>query len=179
MKIELAPIDSIIPYINNPRKNTDSAITKVAASIKEFGWQQAIVVGADMVIIAGHTRFLAAKKLGLTEVPIKIADNLTDAQIKAYRINDNRSAQESLWDEELLKIEMESLQELGADLDITGFDPEEIEKLFKEIGVEDEPSDKELEPTFEVVVECKNEREQQKVFDLLQSQGYKCKPLSL
>ena len=91
MNIVNKKIEDIIPYIRNPRKN--QAIDKVAGSLKEFGFRQPIVVDKQMVIIAGHTRFEAAKKLGIKEVPIHIADNLTPAQVKAYRIADNRVAQ--------------------------------------------------------------------------------------
>jgi ParB-like chromosome segregation protein Spo0J len=85
MKIELKPIDSIVPYIRNPRRN-EKAIPKVKASLKEFGFRQPIVVDQKNVIVVGHTRWLAAKELGLKEVPIHVADNLTPAQIQAYRI---------------------------------------------------------------------------------------------
>ena len=95
MNIELWDIGRVIPYARNARKIPDKAVNKVAASIKEFGWRQPIVVDRESVIIVGHARLLAAQKLGLTQVPVHVADNLTPAQVKAYRIMDNRSHQET------------------------------------------------------------------------------------
>ena len=129
MTIINKPADSLIPYINNPRKNT-SAVDKVAASIKEFGFKVPIIIDSDNVIVAGHTRLLAAKKLGIESVPCVIADDLSPAQIKAYRIADNKTAEFAEWDDELLKIELEALERLDFDLDLTGFDKSEIEKLL-------------------------------------------------
>jgi len=97
MKIELWPIDKLIPYARNARKIPQAAIDKVAASIKEFGWRQPIVVDVDGVIVAGHVRLLAAKQLGEKKVPVHVASGLTPGQIKAFRLMDNRSHQESGW----------------------------------------------------------------------------------
>src|ERR1700693_4701396 len=110
MKITYWPIESIIRFARNSRKIPEKAIDKVAASIKEFGWRQAIVVDKDGVIICGHTRLLAARKLGLKQVPIHVADNLTPAQVKAYRLMDNRSHEETEWDLDLLGPELEELR---------------------------------------------------------------------
>jgi DNA modification methylase len=129
MKVELIEISKIIPYANNPRKN-EAAIAKVAASIQEFGFRQPIVVDSEFVIVAGHTRLLAARQLGLAEVPVHIANGLTEAQIKAYRIADNRSNQEAEWDDELLAIELGDLEDKGFNLEMTGFDAEELDKLM-------------------------------------------------
>ena len=120
-------IDEIIPYVNNPRKN-DNAVDKVASSIKNFGWKVPIVIDNNNEIVAGHTRYKAAKKLGIKEIPCVVADDLTKAQIKAYRIADNRVAEEATWDEELLKIEFEGIKDMDLDIALTGFDLEEIEK---------------------------------------------------
>ena len=101
MKVELIDIGRVIPYARNPRHN-DGAISKVAASIKEFGFRQPIVVDKDYVIIVGHTRLLAAQNIGIEKVPVHIAEGLTEAQVKAYRIADNRTHEEAQWDDELL-----------------------------------------------------------------------------
>lgn len=130
MKIIQVSLDKIIPYARNPRVNTQSAVDKVKSSIHEFGWQQPIVVDKEYIIIAGHTRYLAAKQLGLTEVPVHVAEHLTPAQIQAYRITDNRSAQESKWDDELLKIELFDLKSMDYDLGLTGFDGVELGTFF-------------------------------------------------
>lgn len=129
MQVELVALNRVIPYARNPRKN-DAAISKVAASIKEYGFRQPIVVDVDMVIIAGHTRLQAAQQLGLQKVPVHIADGLSPAQIKAYRLADNRTHEDAEWDEELLAIELGELDELGFDLDLTGFDAIELEELM-------------------------------------------------
>lgn len=129
MKIELIATDKVIPYARNPRHNAQ-AVAKLAASIKEFGFRQPIVVDSAMVIIVGHTRLLAAQQLGLTEVPVHIAEGLSSAQVKAYRLADNRVAEEATWDDDLLTIELGELSEEGFSLDLTGFDTDELDKLL-------------------------------------------------
>ncbi len=129
MKVELIEIGRVIPYARNPRKN-EAAIAKVAASIKEYGFRQPIVVDEEMVIIAGHTRLQAAQTLALKKVPVHVATGLTPAQIKAYRLADNRTHEDAEWDEELLAIELGELNDLGFDLDLTGFDAIELEELL-------------------------------------------------
>lgn len=130
MKVEIIPIGKVIPYARNPRRN-DHAVAKVAGSIKEFGWRQPIVVDKDMVIIAGHTRLLAAQQLKLKKVPVHVAEGLTEAQVKAYRLADNRTHEDAEWDEDLLKIELGELKDMDFDLDITGFDPDELNRLLE------------------------------------------------
>lgn len=125
MQTEAVDIGKVIPYARNPRRN-DAAISKVAASLQEFGWQQPIVVDADMVVVAGHTRLEAARSLGMTEVPVHVAAGLTPEQVKAYRIADNRVGQEAEWDEELLRLELGELESLEFPLDLTGFDADEL-----------------------------------------------------
>ena len=133
MKIEIVDINTIKPYENNPRKLKDSAIEKVAKSIKEFGFRQPIVVDKEKIIVVGHTRYRASKKLGLTNLPITIADNLTPEQINAYRIADNRTNEEAEWDIELLKSELKDLQLKDFDLDLTAFDEDQLNNfLFEE-----------------------------------------------
>ena len=125
-RLELWPPSRCIPYARNARVIPDSAVGKVAASIKEFGFKQPIVVDAEGVIVAGHTRLLAAERLGLDAVPVLVADDLTPAQVKAYRLADNRTGQEATWDYELLGIELEDLAGLDIDLSLTGFEPHEF-----------------------------------------------------
>ena len=139
MKVIDLSLDSLIPYARNPRKN-DGAVDKVAASIKEFGWRSPIVVDEEMVILAGHTRYKAAKKLGLTDAPVHIAEGLTEAQKRAYRIADNRVAEEAEWDYDFLKIELDDLGDL---LDVAGFDQDELDKILvpePTVGLTDEDS---------------------------------------
>ena len=132
MQIKLAEISNIKPYENNPRKLSEQAIEKVAMSLKEYGFRQPIVVDKDMVIVAGHTRFRASKKLGLKQVPISVIDNLSEEQINAYRIADNRTAEESEWDNELLKMEIKDLEAKDFKLDLLGFNDEQLNNILFE-----------------------------------------------
>jgi hypothetical protein len=129
-KIEYLDINTLIPYVNNPRKNLN--VDKVASSILEFGFQQPIVVDKNKTIIVGHTRYEASKKLGLTKVPVLIAD-LSETQSKAYRIADNRLNEDSLWDNKLLDLEIKELESLNFDKTILGFDQKEIDGIFKDV----------------------------------------------
>jgi len=129
MNIEEIEIDKLIPYHNNPRKN--QAVDKVASSIKEYGFQQPIVVDKNMVVIVGHTRLMGAKKLGLDKVPTIIAD-LSETQAKAYRIADNRINEESNWDNDLLNLEINNLLEENFNIENLGFDENEINKILNE-----------------------------------------------
>lgn len=109
MEIKQIPITDVKPYTANPRVISDSAVDAVAQSIEKFGWQQPIVIDGDNFIVAGHTRFLAAKKLNHKVVPVKQSENLTEDQIKAFRILDNKLGELTTWDDGLLQAEMESI----------------------------------------------------------------------
>ena len=134
MEIKQLKLKDLIPYANNPRKK--QAIDKVASSIKEFGWQQPIVVDEEMVIVVGHTRYQAAQKLGLDKVPVQIATGLTEAQIKAYRLADNKLNENADWDNELLKIEIGALIDVGFDLSTLGFNEDELNEFFLDVNSE-------------------------------------------
>jgi len=125
MHIELWNTDRLIPYEKNPRLN-DPAVDAVAASLKEFGWRQPIVVDAEGVIVVGHTRWKGAKKLGLSQVPVHVAVDLTPEQARAYRIADNQTATLADWDPALLTLELKGLEALDFDLGLLGFDPEDL-----------------------------------------------------
>ena len=129
-QIEPRDTDSLIPYANNSRTHSDTQISQVAASIKEFGFTNPVLIDEQGGIIAGHGRVMAAKKLGLAEVPCVVLDGLSEAQKKAYIIADNKLALNSGWDADMLKVEMERLGELGFDLSLTGFDDLELGALF-------------------------------------------------
>lgn len=157
MQIEYIQTVDLVPYVNNPRLNDGEAVDKVAASIKEYGFKSPIIVDKDNVIIAGHTRYKAAKKLNLDTVPIIKADDLTPTQIKAFRIADNKVSEFSAWDNELLTLELEELQELDIDIELTGFETSEIDELLInfEAGTEDEQGDlSKLEDKEEKTVCC-------------------------
>jgi len=143
MQIQLIETNKLLPYINNPRKNLN--IDKVASSIKEFGFQQPIVVDKNFTIIVGHTRFEAAKKLGLKEVPVQVAD-LSINQAKAYRIADNRLNQDANWDTKLLNLEFNDLLSENVNLDTLGFCNDELDNLLLKT---DEESDIDLNEDIE------------------------------
>jgi DNA modification methylase len=129
MKIELRKIDDVTPYDKNPRVN-DDAVDVVAGSLREFGFRQPIVVDTAGVIVVGHTRWKAAKKLGLEKIPVHVATDLTPEQIKAYRIADNQTATIAEWDYDLLPIELSELQACNYDLGLLGFDDDELLKIL-------------------------------------------------
>ena len=135
MKVEQRKTTEIKPYDKNPRDN-DGAVEAVARSIREYGFRQPIVVDADGVIIVGHTRWKAAQKLGLEEVPVHVATDLTPTQIKAYRIADNKVAELAAWDMDLLPIELSELRGMDVDLELLGFSSEELEKMLGASGTE-------------------------------------------
>jgi len=129
MKIELRPVADIKPYEQNPRLN-DGAIDAVAASLKQFGFRQPIVVDTGGVIVCGHTRWKAAQKLGLEKAPVHVARDLTAEQIRAYRIADNKTAEFAEWDMDLLAIELDALRQVDVDLAALGFDQDELAKIL-------------------------------------------------
>jgi len=131
MHIEIWPIVRVKPYERNPRLN-DAAIDAVASSLREFGWRQPIVVDRDGVIVVGHTRWKAARKLGLKEVPVHVAD-LTPEQAKAYRLADNQTATIAEWDKELLPLELADLQCAGFNLGLLGFSEDELAKYLQPV----------------------------------------------
>jgi ParB-like chromosome segregation protein Spo0J len=129
VNIELRNLSDIKPYSNNPRHN-GATVDAVAASIREFGFRQPIVVDAEGVIICGHTRYKAALKLGLEKVPVHVATDLAPEQVKAYRIADNKTAELSDWNYDMLSIELGELQGMNYDLGLLGFDQDELAKLL-------------------------------------------------
>ena len=144
MKTELWPLERLIDYARNPRKN-DHAVDRVAAAIKEFGFRVPIIAKSDGLVVDGHLRLKAARKLGLVEVPVVLADDLTDAQVKAFRLSVNRMAELAEWDNELLALELGELGELGFDLDLTGFGEGEIAALTPSVQPEQESGAKEID----------------------------------
>ena len=129
LNIEMRSVDSVKPYPNNPRAN-DGAVDAVAASIREYGWRAPIVVDADGVAICGHTRLKAARKLGLTEIPVHVATDLTPEQVKAFRLADNRTGEIANWDYDLLPVELASLRDADYDLSLIGFSGEELTRML-------------------------------------------------
>ena len=159
MQIEMLKVKDLIPYERNPRNNKD-AVDVVANSIKEFGFKNPIIIDKDNVIVAGHTRLLAAKKLKIKEVPCVRADDLTDEQVKAFRIADNSTAQVAEWDFDLLKFEIEDF----------GLEFETVEDEEKEPR-----QSVELSESISVVIDCDNEDQAEIIFNELTEQGYVCR----
>ena len=146
LKIVYREIAELIPYANNARTHSQTQIKRIAESIKEFGWTNPILIDGNNGIVAGHGRLLAAKKLGMRQVPTIELSGLSPTQKRAYILADNRLALDAGWDEDLLKLELTELQELNFDLALTGFSDEEIEELL-DMDDDEEPSERNQGPT--------------------------------
>ena len=142
LEITYLPLDGLIPYVNNSRTHSEAQVAQIAASIKEFGFTNPVLIDGQGSIIAGHGRVLAARKLGFEMVPTIMLAGLTETQRKAYVIADNKLALNAGWDDELLALELSELGELGFDLELTGFTQDEIDALTPGDGDEEkEPSE--------------------------------------
>lgn len=162
LKIEYVATDDLIPYINNSRTHSESQIKQIAASIREFGFTNPILIDESGTIVAGHGRLVAAQLLDLDEVPTITLKGLTDAQRKAYVIADNKLALNSGWDDELLKIEIEILKNLDFDLGVIGFDDNELNILSNEINFDPATEEEqgkldELDPKYIACPHCGKE----------------------
>lgn len=180
LKIEYKNTDSLIPYVNNSRTHSDEQVTQIASSIKEFNFTNPILIDEQGGIIAGHGRLMAANKLGLEQVPTITLVGLSEAQRKAYVIADNQLALNSGWDLELLRVEIEQLQALDFDIEILGFDDDQIASLLDLEDDDDEVADddfKELEDEtkFLLLIEYDSERQLEKYYNQTQELGFKCK----
>jgi ParB-like chromosome segregation protein Spo0J len=130
LQIQYLPIDTLIPYERNPRTHSEEQIVQIAASIREFGFTNPILIDSKQGIIAGHGRLAAARELGLDKVPCIDLSHLTEEQKRAYVIADNKLALNGGWNEDLLRLELTDLKELGANLELTGFDPMELADIM-------------------------------------------------
>lgn len=190
-QLEYIKIDDVRVYERNARTHSDEQIEQICQSIKEFGFTNPILIDENNVLIAGHGRTEAAKKLGIKEAPAIRLAGLTETQIKALRIADNQLALNAGWDDELLAIELQELDEIGFDLDLTGFSFDEIENLLNgnpgadEEGRQgadpgkdaDQPTNFKYEERYAVLVECKDEEEQAEIYTRLKDMGLACKVL--
>jgi ParB-like nuclease domain len=180
------PIDHVRPHDANPRIISQAAIDKVAASLQTFGWRQPLVVDADGVLIVGHTRVAAARKLGFTQVPVHVADTLTPEQVRAYRLADNRTHDETAWDEDVLIAELAKVT--AADLiAVTGFDAAELDRYLSELAngtaapgdIGATENGFAYQEKYGVIVECRDEAHQQLVYDELTAAGQKCRVVAV
>ena len=143
-EMKMVSTSKLIPYVNNARTHSQEQVNKLRGSLREFGFINPVIIDSDFNVIAGHGRLMAAKEEGIEEVPCVLVDYLTEAQKKAYILADNRYAQDAGWDEELLRIEIESLEGMDFDVSLTGFDDQEIADLFADgesTGAEDDDFD--------------------------------------
>ncbi|TQE96272.1 MAG: hypothetical protein FKY71_16690 [Spiribacter salinus] len=190
MQIDSWSIDRVRPYDGTPRTITPAAIGKVAQSLSEFGWRQPLVVDEHGVLIVGHTRLAAAKQLGMTEVPVHVAEGLDDAQVRAYRLADNRTGEEAGWDEEALAAELRALGDVDLAA-LTAFDSSELDRYLAELAG-DPPAGEgdgdvlgatengfEYQERYGVIVECDTEDHQKRVFDELTAAGHQCRVVSV
>lgn len=178
LTIDYRKTGELIPYINNSRTHSEQQVQQVAASIKEFGFTNPILIDEDSGIIAGHGRLQAAQMMGMDEVPTITLEGLTDTQRKAYVIADNKLALNSGWDFEMLKIELEDMGDF--DLSLLGFDSQELANIID--GLNEEPSElteESYSQVFNIVVNCNDETHQEKVYNELQAKGYECQVQSL
>jgi ParB-like chromosome segregation protein Spo0J len=171
-------IDKLIPYINNARTHSDEQIDQIASSIREFGFRSPVLVGKDNMIIAGHGRVLAAKKLGLKKVPYIDCSDMSEIQTKAYILADNRIALNAGWDEQMLALEIQGLAVSDIDLKLLGFTDKELERFLQnaedDLGGHDDVN---MGESYEIIIECISEYEQRTVLERLTSEGLKCKSL--
>ena len=130
-QMQLVDINKLVPYVNNARTHSPEQITKLRSSLREFGFVNPVLIDREFNVLAGHGRLIAAKEEGIKEVPCVFVEHLSEAQKKAYILADNRMSLDAGWDDALLKVEMESLQEMGFDIGMTGFDEMEIADLFE------------------------------------------------
>lgn len=164
MQIESVPIESLIPYARNARTHSEEQVAQIAGSIREFGFTNPVLIDGDGGIIAGHGRVMAARKLGLSDVPCIRLAHLTEMQRRAYIIADNKLALNAGWDEEMLSVEFADLIAMGADMDLTGFEQEEIDETMSDLddyfdgqdkanGIDDTYSKKIRAPIYEMTGE--------------------------
>lgn len=180
LTVESWPIDRLKPYGRNSRTHSPEQVAKIAKSIEQFGFTNPILANEDGTIIAGHGRTLAARRLGMTHVPVIVPKGWTDAQRRAYVILDNKLALDAGWDEDLLKLELGELAEIGLDIAAsTGFDEDELDKLFATVKDAKPPdTGEQLDGlAFSVIVRCTSEQQQSELLERFEAEGLKCEAL--
>jgi ParB-like chromosome segregation protein Spo0J len=184
-RIELWPIERLVPYERNARTHSPEQVLQIVASIQEFGFLNPILVDGKDGIIAGHGRLAAARELALAEVPVVVLDHLSPEQRRAYVIADNKLALNAGWDVDLLQQEIAALSLVDFNLDLLGFDEKELAGLLDPESIDDEPPPgaddpgKEYSQKFAVAVECADEAEQERVYEDLVSRGLTCRLLTV
>ena len=166
MEIVMRKVSELTPYGLNAKKHDDKQVDNVANSIKRFGWQQPIVIDENGVVVIGHCRLMAAKKLKMKEVPVTVASGLTEDEIKELRIADNKT-NESPWDLNLLAEDIEGLDFEGFEFDLKSVEIEEPEEIMRKEAAYIE--------SISVVIDCENDEEAETIFERLSEEGYKCR----
>jgi len=175
--VSIDPIDTVKPYEKNPRQITPDAISKVAKSIKQYGFRSPIVVDTDRIILAGHTRLQAAQKLGMKKIPVHVAEGLSENEKKSYRLADNRSAEESRWDFPMLTDELTDLMNDDFNLSDTLFDEIELAR-FLNLNDEDHTNDESTaELRHELLLTFETEMDLETWFHKAEKEGVECKIL--
>jgi len=186
LNVQWRVLDQLVPYSRNARTHSDEQVAQIASSIKEFGWTNPVLVDGDNGIIAGHARIMAARKLGLNQVPCIELSHLSETQKRAYIIADNKLAENAGWDTSLLSLELGALEHDEFHLELIGFSADELSDLMfennsnslsNEQDVSGDESDQ-LESGFSVLVDVSSENEQKELIDLLMEQGYSCRALT-
>ena len=178
VNIKMVPTEEVVPYDKNPRLN-DDAVDAVASSIREFGFKVPIVVDSEGVVVSGHTRLKAAKALGLTEVPVIVADDLDETKIKAFRLADNKVAELADWDESLLVKELEELADLSYDMGRFEFDLDPGPDDDDDDDLGDIPDNINVMETFALNVIVSDEAEQAELYEEMLGRGYEVKVVAL
>ncbi len=177
--IEWKQTGELIPYSNNSRTHSEKQVQQVAASIKEFGFTNPILIDEDNGIIAGHGRLQAAQLLGMDKVPTIALEGFTEVQKKAYVIADNKLALNADWDYELLKIEVENIAQ-DINLSLLGFDDQELANIIDGLSEDSsELKEESYSEVFNIIVSCENEGHQERVYNELLEKGYSCQVQSL
>lgn len=177
IQVKPVKVADLVPYANNARTHSDEQVAQIAASIKEFGWTNPILVDGENGIIAGHGRLAAARKLGMTEVPAIQLNGLSVAQKKALILADNKLALNSGWDYELLQIELNDLNEIGFNVETIGFDINELKSIMYPELEESKPDEfkGDSENKWQILVEYNNENDLANAYDEFTGKGLKCK----
>lgn len=178
IEIQYKATEDLIPYARNSRTHSAEQIAQIAASIREFGWTNPVLIDGENGIIAGHGRVLAAHKLGETQVPTIELSHMSDTQKRAYIIADNKLALNAGWDDEMLALEIDELKEAGYDIGLTGFNIDEISALNGNENINNDHKEPIDESRNLLMIECQGERELETLFEEMQKRGFECKILS-
>lgn len=178
IEIQYKATEDLIPYARNSRTHSAEQVAQIAASIREFGWTNPVLIDGENGIIAGHGRVLAAHKLGETRVPTIELSHMSDTQKRAYIIADNKLALNAGWDNDMLALEIDELKEAGYDIGLTGFNIDEIFALNGNENINNDHKEPIDESRNLLMIECQGERELETLFEEMQKRGFECKILS-